>query len=171
MVINWNSWLNSWSILFYIKFALIISSRDPSVYNRGFSLHPIFYFLFFFTSYFLICTKILEFQSLMWSLGSMNDSTVKNPPAMQEMQKTQIPSLGLDDPLQEEMATHSSILAWKILQTEEPGGLQSMERAGHSWETNTFIFIKLEGCWESNCDFCTVEICHLIVEYILNKCC
>ena len=126
MVINWNSWLNSWSILVYIKFALIISSRDPSVYNRGFSLHPIFYFLFFFTSYFLICTKILEFQSLMWSLGSMNDSTVKNPPAMQEMQKTQIPSLGLDDPLQEEMATHSSILAWKILQTEESGRLQFM---------------------------------------------
>jgi len=56
----------------------------------------------------------------------MNDSTVKNPPAMQEMQKTQIPSLGLDDPLQEEMATHSSILAWKILQTEESGRLQFM---------------------------------------------
>jgi len=40
---------------------------------------------------------------------------VKNPPAMQEMQETQIPSLGLEDPLQKEMATHSNILAWKIL--------------------------------------------------------
>ena len=37
-----------------------------------------------------------------------------------------VPSVGREDPLGEEMATHSSILAWKILQTEEPGGLQSM---------------------------------------------
>ena len=48
---------------------------------------------------------------------------VKNPPAMQEMQ---VQSLGQEDPLEEEMATHSSILAWRIPWTEEPGGLQSM---------------------------------------------
>ena len=48
---------------------------------------------------------------------------VKNPPAMQEMQ---VQPLGQEDPLEEEMATHSSILAWKIARTEEPGGLQSM---------------------------------------------
>ena len=47
---------------------------------------------------------------------------VKNSPAMQE---PQIRSLGREDPLEEEMATPSSILAWKILWTEEPGGLQS----------------------------------------------
>ena len=47
---------------------------------------------------------------------------VKNLPAMQE---TQVPSLGREDPL-EGMATHSSILAWRIPRTEEPGGLQSM---------------------------------------------
>ena len=46
---------------------------------------------------------------------------------MQEPQKTQLPSLGGEDPLEEEMATHSSILAWKILWTEEPGELQSIE--------------------------------------------
>ena len=48
------------------------------------------------------------------------------------MQKTQVQSLGREDPLEEEMATHSSILAWRILWTEEPGG-QSMEsqRVGH----------------------------------------
>ena len=42
-------------------------------------------------------------------------------------------SLGQEDPLEEEMATHSSILAWRILWTEEPGGVQSMEsrRIGH----------------------------------------
>ena len=45
---------------------------------------------------------------------------------MQEMQVTQIQSLGQEDPLEEEIATHSSILAWKVPQTEEPGGLQSM---------------------------------------------
>ena len=45
---------------------------------------------------------------------------------MQEMQETRVQSLGQEDPLEEEMTTHSSILAWKILQTEEPGGLQSM---------------------------------------------
>ena len=43
---------------------------------------------------------------------------------MQEMQETQVRSLGWEDPLEEEMATHSSILAWKIQWTEEPGGLQ-----------------------------------------------
>ena len=46
--------------------------------------------------------------------------TIKNPPAMQE---TQVPSLGQEDPLEKEMATHSSILAWEIPWTEEPGGL------------------------------------------------
>ena len=56
---------------------------------------------------------------------------VKNPPAMQE---TQVQSLGREDPLEEEMATHFSILAWRIPWTEEPGiGLQFMgsQRVGH----------------------------------------
>ena len=43
------------------------------------------------------------------------------------MQETQVRSLVWKDPLEKEMATHSSILAWEIPQTEEPGGLQSME--------------------------------------------
>ena len=45
---------------------------------------------------------------------------VKNPPAMQE---TRVRSLSQEDPLEKEMATHSSILAWEIPRTEEPGGL------------------------------------------------
>ena len=49
--------------------------------------------------------------------------TVKNPPAMRE---TWVQSLGWEDPLEEGMATHSSILAWRIPWTEEPGRLQSM---------------------------------------------
>ena len=49
---------------------------------------------------------------------------VKNPPAIQEMQETWVRSLGREDPLEEEMATHSSILAWEIPQTGKLGGLQ-----------------------------------------------
>ena len=52
---------------------------------------------------------------------------VKNLPAMQE---TGVQSLGQEDPLEEEMAIHSTILAWRILRTEEPGGLQSMGSHG-----------------------------------------
>ena len=50
-------------------------------------------------------------------------SAIRNPPAMQD---TWVWSLGQEDPLEEGMATHSSILAWKIPLTEKPGGLQSM---------------------------------------------
>ena len=50
--------------------------------------------------------------------------TIKNLPAMQEVQ---FQSLGQEDPLEKEMSTHSSVIAWRIPWTEEPGGLQSME--------------------------------------------
>ena len=50
---------------------------------------------------------------------------IKNLPAMQGIQETWVQSLDLEDPLEEEMATHSSILAWEIPWTEEPGRLQS----------------------------------------------
>ena len=51
---------------------------------------------------------------------------VKNPPVMQETQKMWVQFLGLKDPLEEGVATHHSIVAWRIPWTEEPGGLQSM---------------------------------------------
>ena len=57
------------------------------------------------------------------SEGFPSGSVVKNPPAMQE---TRVQSLGQEEPLDKEMATHSSILAWEIPQTREPGRLQSM---------------------------------------------
>ena len=56
-------------------------------------------------------------------MGFPGGSVVKNPPAMQKMW---VRSLGQEDPLEKEMASHSSILAWEIPWTEEPGGLQSM---------------------------------------------
>ena len=56
-------------------------------------------------------------------MGFPGGSVIESPPAMQEMQ---VQSLGREDALEKEMATHSSILAWRIPWTEEPGGLQSM---------------------------------------------
>ena len=64
---------------------------------------------------------------------------VKNLP---EMQKTWSQSLGWEDPLEEEMATHSSFLAWRIPWTEEPGGLQSMG----SQESQTRLILSLSLC-------------------------
>ena len=51
------------------------------------------------------------------------------------MQETRVQSLGWEDALEEEMATHSSILAWRIPWTEEPGGLQptGSQKVGHNW--------------------------------------
>ena len=57
------------------------------------------------------------------ALGFPGGSVVKNPPAIQKMK---VQSLYQEDPLQKNTATHSSILAWEIPETEEPGGLQSM---------------------------------------------
>ena len=62
---------------------------------------------------------------------------VKNPPTMQETQETQVQSLGQEDPVEEGMAIHSSIFAWRIPWTKEPGGLQSMgsQRVRHDLAT------------------------------------
>ena len=64
-------------------------------------------------------------------LKSTMAQMVKNLPAKQE---TRVQSLGQEDPLEKEMATHSIILAWEVLWTEEPGGLQFMgwQRVGHN---------------------------------------
>ena len=66
-----------------------------------------------------------------WQMELLVAQTVKNFPAMQE---TRVRSLDQEDPLEKGMAAHSSILAWKIPWTEEPGGLQSMglQRVGHN---------------------------------------
>ena len=61
-------------------------------------------------------------------MASLVAQRIKRLPAMQE---TQVQSLGWEDPLEKEMATHSSILAWRIPWTEEPGGLQST--GSQSW--------------------------------------
>ena len=65
--------------------------------------------------------------------ASPGGSVVRNPPAMQELQETRVQSLGREDSLEEGMATHCRVPAWRIPWTEEPGGLQSMgpQRVGH----------------------------------------
>ena len=61
-----------------------------------------------------------------YSIREANGSEVKNPLAMQDMQEMLVESLGLEDPLEKETATHSNIFAQKIPWIEEPGGLQSI---------------------------------------------
>ena len=70
--------------------------------------------------------------------ASLVTQTVKNLSAMQE---TQVQSLGQEEPLEKGVATHSSILAWRIPWTEEPGGLRSMgsQRVGHDFHSLTQV--------------------------------
>ena len=79
----------------------------------------------------------------MFIWGFSGGSVVKNPPAMWE---TWVQSLSREDPLEEEMPTYSSILAWKISWTEKLGGLQSMglQRVGHGLGTKQQVFIYTE---------------------------
>ena len=87
---------------------------------------------------FLLCLGfcLKYFVHTIWS--SLLAQMAKSLPAMQELQ---VRSLSQEDPLEKEMATHSSILAWEIPWTEEPGRPQSMrsQRVRHDWETNTYV--------------------------------
>ena len=73
-------------------------------------------------------------MSIWWPLNP----SVQTVKCLRAMQETWVWSLGREDPLEKEMATHSSILAWRIPWTEEPGGLQSMglQRVGPDWATS-----------------------------------
>ena len=89
-----------------------------------------------------------KIESVIRLKGFLGGSAVMNLPTMQATQETWVQSLGREDPLKEGMANYSSILAWKIPWTEEPGRLQSMgsQRVGH------------------NRSRCQVKHCHLIGE-------
>ena len=65
--------------------------------------------------------------------GFPGGSAMKNPPVTWELQEIWVQSWGREDPLEERMATHSSVLVWRIPWTEEPGRLQyiGMQRVGH----------------------------------------
>ena len=64
--------------------------------------------------------------TIVYKVGFPSGSAVKNLSAVRETQETLVQSLGLEGPLEEEMETHSNILAWRIPWTEEPGRLQPM---------------------------------------------
>ena len=66
--------------------------------------------------------------------GFPDGATGKKPTCEYRRHETWVQSLGQEDPLEEEMRTHSSILAWRIPRTEEPGGLQSMALQSHKIE-------------------------------------
>ena len=109
---------------------------------------------------------------------------VKNSPAMQETPETLVLTLCLKDPLEKEMATHSSILAWEIPWTEEPGELQSMgsQRVGHDWVTKHMVRIYLllfkTATLFSKCvyhfvfpptinqNYCSVSLSHLVLSVV-----
>ena len=79
------------------------------------------------------------------------------------MWETWVQSLGWEDPLEKDIATHSSILAWRIPWTEEPGGLQAMGPQGgrYAWAANTFTFIHRNGIAGSSVS--SVQFSHSVV--------
>ena len=90
--------------------------------------------------YFVLRWKYLEWLTVLWLpvyfwVSTLVAQMIEHLPTMRE---TQVQSLGWEDPLRKEMATHSSTLAWKIPWTEKPGRLQSMgsQRIGHDWATS-----------------------------------
>ena len=99
--------------------------------------------------YIHLCISLKIFY---WNIAlrlSQNSSVVKNLPAVQEMPATWVRSLGQEDPLEEAMATHSSIPAWRVPWTEEPGRLQP-KRAGESQRrlsTHARMFFTASWCF------------------------
>ena len=91
---------------------------------------------------------------------------------MQEMQETLVWFLGLEGPLEKGMATHSSILAWKMPRTEEPGRLQPKvsQRVGHDWVTehtgrllSCLEYQSETHCWALFIWTCYIPICHFVL--------
>ena len=93
--------------------------------------------LIFFLKFLKIGVIIVSYEQDrgMFDRGFPSGLAVRNPPAVQETQEIWIWPLGWEDPLEEKMATHYSILAWKIPWTKKPGRLQSIgsQRVRHNW--------------------------------------
>ena len=103
--------------------------------------------------------RILLLISGVFSWIGIFNPLVKNPPACRRHNETWVRPLGWEDPPEKQMAPHSSILAWKIPWTEEPGRLQSMgpQRVRHNWAytTHTHIYCNCWNIWSySWCHFC-----------------
>ena len=122
--INWEGWLclGVW----VLEFSITASGKTVEVVSGSEGLDP--------AEFYSIPQWPIFFPLHLWS--QLPELRICLP--MQETQEMRVWSLGWEDPLEEEMATHSSILAWEIPWTEEPGGLQSMglQRVWHDWATN-----------------------------------
>ena len=131
-----------WFLSFFVDFLSRVQSA-PISYIFLFIVHfdcefwSVWFMVFFHNA--IACVMNIIYIWVLY-LGFPGGSDGKNLPAMQE---TSVWSLGWKDPLEKGMATHSSILTWKIPWTEEPGGLQSigLQKVGHNWATNTLTFI------------------------------
>ena len=114
--------------------------------------------------------------SLILTWASLIAQKVKNPPAMQETQEMRVPSLGQEDALEEEIATHSSVLAWKIPWTE----LGRLKSTGHKesdrtkWLSTILIFLEetvlktVMKIWKYYSDFLLAQDLKLPERWILN---
>ena len=90
------------------------------------------------------CLKTENRPFLVYGKPSLVAQVVKH---LSKVQKTRVLTLGWEDPMEKEMATHSSTLAWKIPWTEEPGGLQStgLQRVRHDWATSLSLSPVMAG--------------------------
>ena len=97
----------------------------------------IMYIIYVYYIYYISCICVMYTLYIICGIIPTMGQMVKN---LSAVHKTWVWSLGQEDALEKGMATHSSILAWRILWTEEPGGLQSMrtQRVVQDWATNTF---------------------------------
>ena len=114
--------------------------KKPRMIRVWFSLFScLFYFFVQLSLYISTVWLFFFFFSLKpWCVASLVSQRLKHLPAMWE---TWVGSVDWEDPLEKEMATHSSILAWRIPWTEEPGGLQSpgSQRVRHDWATSLHV--------------------------------
>ena len=121
----------------FLQFLLMLPSASSTTALISLSLRVLFWIP--------QISKLIQYFSVWHMVAQM----VKNLPTTQ---KTWVLSLGWEDPLKEEMTTHSSILSWRIPQIQEPSGLQFMgsQRVGHDWATNTIscnICLQVHPCW------------------------
>ena len=116
---TWLKWLNSSSSRCYVK--AVKRANPKTSYHKEKQFFP-----FSLSFCFWYLCKMMGFPC---------GSVVKNPPVIQEPQEAQVQPLGGEDPLEEGMATHSSILSWRIPWTEEPGGLRfiGLQRVRYYW--------------------------------------
>ena len=145
----------SWMAICQASVSLIISEFSQiHVYWIGDSIQPfhpllpsslpsIFPSIRVFSNESVLCIRWPKYWSFSFS-NSLVAQTVKRLPAMGE---TRVQSLGWEDPLEKEMATHSSTLAWKTPWTEEPGRLQSVrsQRVGQDWATSLSLSNEYSG--------------------------